>query len=306
MVVTVGSQTLTTTADPGGAWSVHAAVLSETSHSVQASVEDAAGNTGRDSQDLTVDVTVPVLTIGGGPARSTSDTSPWTYGTTAEQAGTIVNVGVGGQHLTATVQPGGTWGVSAQTLASGTYDVLASITDAAGNTGSITQALTVGRVTPGHPAGHSTGHPAGRRAVPPGRRDPSGRTRLRGPGRLQPVAPAGDVRAERPSRAHRGLLGPAAQPWQRHGPDHESGPPVGVPSSGWPICRGARTSRPGAGREIPERLPATRSGGGADRQGHQGHGSQDRQSPGVHGPWPLGARPPKVDAVAAVVKVFHG
>ena len=147
VVVTVGSQTLTTTADPGGAWSVHAAALSETSHSVQASVEDAAGNTGRESQVLTVDVTVPVLTIDGGPARSTSDTSPWTYGTTAEQAGTIVNVGVGGQHLTATVQPGGTWGVRAQTLASGTYDVLASITDAAGNTGSITQALTVGRVT---------------------------------------------------------------------------------------------------------------------------------------------------------------
>ncbi len=109
-----------------------------------ASVTDAAGNTGTGSQVLTVDVTVPVLTIDGGAARSTSDTSPWTYGTTAEKAGTLVHVSVGGQFLTATVQPGGTWGVSAQTLAAGAYPVLASITDAAGNVGTMTQSLQIG------------------------------------------------------------------------------------------------------------------------------------------------------------------
>ena len=146
VTVTVGGQTLTTTAGSDGAWSVDAAALSETSHSVRASVDDAAGNTGAVDQILTVDVTVPVLTIDGGAARSTSDTSPWTYGTTAEQAGTIVNVSVGGQALTATVQPGGTWGVSAETLAPGPYTVLASITDAADNTGTMTQSLQVGTV----------------------------------------------------------------------------------------------------------------------------------------------------------------
>jgi hypothetical protein len=146
VVVMVGGQTLSTTAGPGGAWSVGTGALTETSHSVQASVTDAAGNTGTDSQVLTVDVTVPVLTIDGGQSRSTSDTSPWTYGTTAEQAGTTVHVSLGGQSLTATVQPGGTWGVSAQTLASGTYTVLASITDAAENTGTITQSLQIGSV----------------------------------------------------------------------------------------------------------------------------------------------------------------
>ncbi|MET0999803.1 MAG: ice-binding family protein [Marmoricola sp.] len=148
VAVTVGGQELTTTAGAGGAWTVEATALTETSHSVQASVGDDAGNTGTAGQVLTVDVTVPVLTIDGGPRRSTSDTSPWTYGTTAEKAGTIVRVSVGGQSLTATVQPGGTWGVSAQTLAGGTHTVLASITDAAQNTGTATQALTVGAGTP--------------------------------------------------------------------------------------------------------------------------------------------------------------
>ena len=146
VAVTVGGQSLTTTADAGGAWTVQAAALNETSHSVHASVADDAGNTGTGSQVLTVDVTVPGLTIDGGPTRSTSDTSPWTYGTTAEQAGTVVHVSLGGQSLTATVQPGGTWGVSAETLASGTYSVLASITDAAQNTGTMTQSLQIGAV----------------------------------------------------------------------------------------------------------------------------------------------------------------
>ena len=147
VTVTVDGQTLTTTAGAGGAWSVAEGALTETSHSVQASVIDAAGNTGTGSQILTVDVTVPVLTIDGGPTRSTSDTSPWTYGTTAEQAGTIVHVSLSGQSLTATVHPGGTWGVSAQTLTAGTHTVRASIIDAAQNTGTITQSLKIGSAT---------------------------------------------------------------------------------------------------------------------------------------------------------------
>lgn len=150
VTVTVGGQTLTGTA-ADGAWSVDATSLTEASHLVQASVEDAAGNTGTAGQVLTVDITVPVLTIDGGAARSTSDTSPWTYGTTAEKAGSIVRVSLGGQALQATVQPGGAWGVSAESLPSATYVVLATVTDAAGNKGSMNQTLQVGNVvtTPG-------------------------------------------------------------------------------------------------------------------------------------------------------------
>ena len=145
VTVTVGGQTLTTTATGAGAWTVEVpTALDETSYGVVASVTDAASNTGSASQVLTVDVTVPVLTIDGGPSRFTNDTSPWTYGTTAEQAGSIVNLTLGGQSLTATVKPGGTWGVSAQELPSATYAVVATITDAAGNTGTMTQTLQIG------------------------------------------------------------------------------------------------------------------------------------------------------------------
>ena len=39
------------------------------------------------------------------------------------------------------MQSGGSWGVSAETLASATYPVEASITDAAGNIGTMTQII---------------------------------------------------------------------------------------------------------------------------------------------------------------------
>ncbi|HSV38330.1 MAG TPA: ice-binding family protein [Nocardioidaceae bacterium] len=143
VTVTVGGQTLTTTASEAGTWSVDAATLTEAPHSVEASVTDAAQNIGTAAQILSVDATVPVVTIDGGEARSTDDTSPWIYGTTAEQAGTVVQVTVAGQVLTATVLAGGTWGVSATTLNAGPHRVVASITDAAQNTGTATQDLTV-------------------------------------------------------------------------------------------------------------------------------------------------------------------
>ena len=109
-----------------------------------ASVEDAAGNIGTARQILTVDKTKPVVGIKGGAARATKDTSPWTYGTTGEKAGTTVRVTLGGQHLRTTVNRRGTFGVSAKTLAKGTYKVIASIKDAAKNTGTASQTLTIG------------------------------------------------------------------------------------------------------------------------------------------------------------------
>lgn len=154
VTVTVGGQTLTTTA-ADGAWTVEADPLAETAHLVEAFVGGAAGSTGSGRQVLTVDVTLPVLTINGGPTRSTSDTSPWIYGTTAEKAGTTVDVRVGAQlvPLRAVVLPGGTWGVSAEAMPSGTVRVLASITDAAQNTGTVGQVLQIGSVVTTPPVG---------------------------------------------------------------------------------------------------------------------------------------------------------
>ncbi len=144
VTVTVAGQTMHTTVGNADDWSVTAATLTETAHNVVASVEDAAHNTGSANQILTVDVTKPVVTIDGGAARSTDDTSPWIYGTTAEPAGTTVHVTIDDQELTATVLDDGTWGVSAQTVPEDAYDVVASITDAALNTGTATQRLTIG------------------------------------------------------------------------------------------------------------------------------------------------------------------
>ena len=59
-----------------------------------------------------------------------------------------MHVTIGGQTLTATVVSGGTWGVSAQTLPAGSHQVVASVTDAAQNTGTATQILTIGQVYP--------------------------------------------------------------------------------------------------------------------------------------------------------------
>ncbi len=143
VTVVVGGQTLATTADAEGLWTVTTSTLDESPYGVAASVEDEAGNTATASQVLTVDVTTPVVTIDGGPTRSTSDTSPWTYGTTAEQAGSTVVLVVGDQRLTTTTASGGTWGVSAQALPDGAHQVVASITDAAGNRGTATQTLTI-------------------------------------------------------------------------------------------------------------------------------------------------------------------
>ena len=144
--VTVGGQTLTAVAAAGGAWTVDAA------SSGRGSAQRGGDGLRRGRQHGHRQPGADRRRHRAGaddrrrPIRSTSDTSPWTYGTTAEQAGTIVSVTLDGQTLTATVQPGGTWGVSAQTVASGTYTVLASITDAAGNTGTATQSLQIGSV----------------------------------------------------------------------------------------------------------------------------------------------------------------
>ena len=65
------------------------------------------------------DLTAPLVTIDGGPERSTNDTTPTISGTTDEPAGRAVTVTVGGQTLNTTVGAGGTWAVSTTVLASG-------------------------------------------------------------------------------------------------------------------------------------------------------------------------------------------
>ncbi len=94
------------------------------------------------------DFDAPLVTIDGGAARSTNDTTPSISGTTDEPVGRHVTVTVGGQTLTATVGASGAWNVSAGPLMSGPHDVVASITDASQNVGSASQILTVDLTSP--------------------------------------------------------------------------------------------------------------------------------------------------------------
>jgi len=89
----------------------------------------------------------PVVTIAGGESAQTTDTTPMISGTTDLEAPATVKVTVAGQTLTAT-PAGGAWSVTSAILANGTYPVVASVQDGAGNPGSATQQLTVDTILP--------------------------------------------------------------------------------------------------------------------------------------------------------------
>ncbi|WP_337911572.1 Ig-like domain-containing protein, partial [Vibrio cholerae] len=136
-------QTLTTTVQPDGSYSVNVTTpLAEGSYKVDASVTDPAGNTGTATDDGSVDVTAPVITVDA--PDNTNDTTPTINGTTDAQAGSTVTLVVtdsngNQQTLTATVQPDGSYSVDVTTpLAEGSYTVTATVTDPASNTGTAT------------------------------------------------------------------------------------------------------------------------------------------------------------------------
>jgi hypothetical protein len=131
-----------------GKWSVTSGLLANGTYSVVASVKDGADNRSSADQQLTVDTVLPVVTLAGGDVVLTDDASPTISGTTDVAVDSIVDVVVAGQSLSAVVHTGGTWNVSPATLADGTYEVSASVTDPAGNVGTATQELTVDTTPP--------------------------------------------------------------------------------------------------------------------------------------------------------------
>ena len=143
VVVTVAGQELTTPIGSGGQWSVSLGALSEGAHDVVASVTDPSQNTGTATQTLTIDTTSPVVVIAGGANRATNDATPTIAGTTDEPVGTGITVKVDTQLLTATAGTGGVWSVTPATLTEISHSVVASVEDAAGNTGTAGQILTV-------------------------------------------------------------------------------------------------------------------------------------------------------------------
>ncbi|HEJ2458848.1 TPA: cadherin-like domain-containing protein, partial [Vibrio cholerae] len=136
-------QTLTATVQSDGGYSVDVTTpLAEGSYQVTASVTDPAGNTGTATDDGSIDMTAPTITVDA--PDNTNDTTPTITGTTNAVPGSTVTLVVTDangtqQTLTATVQPDGSYSVDVTIpLAEGNYKVDASVTDPAGNTGTVT------------------------------------------------------------------------------------------------------------------------------------------------------------------------
>ena len=110
--------------------------LAEGTFDVTVTAEDAAGNQSFDgtADELVIDVTSPVVSV---DALSTNDSTP-ALGGTVDDSVAAVSVTVGGQTLAAANNGDGTWTLSDDSLAvlnDGTYDVVVSAVDVAGNVG---------------------------------------------------------------------------------------------------------------------------------------------------------------------------
>ncbi|MGS6340704.1 Ig-like domain-containing protein, partial [Enterobacter asburiae] len=159
VTVTLNGKDYTTAAGADGSWTLSVpaadlASLGDGSVTVTASVSDKAGNPASADRNLTVDVTVPAVTINtvaGDDVINLAEHSQAhiVSGTaTGAAAGDKVTVTIGGQTYTTVLDAAGNWSVGVPAsvisgLSDGTVTVTASVTDAAGNTGTGTHNVTV-------------------------------------------------------------------------------------------------------------------------------------------------------------------
>ncbi|MEI8642638.1 Ig-like domain-containing protein [Pseudoalteromonas sp. Hal099] len=144
-------QTFTTTVDASGNFSVEVpTALAEGPYSIEASISDDAGN----STDITgsgnIDTTAPSVSVDA-PAL-TNDSTPTVTGTSDAPNSTVTVTFTDAANAVQTIDvqtdANGNWSATPATdLAEGNYSVSASITDAAGNTGTGTDSGEVD-VTP--------------------------------------------------------------------------------------------------------------------------------------------------------------
>ncbi|HGF1364692.1 TPA: Ig-like domain-containing protein, partial [Enterobacter cloacae] len=159
VTVSLNGKDYTATVGSDGNWTLNVpaadlAGLADGSVTVTASVSDKAGNPASVDHNLTVDVTVPQVTISTiagddviniaehGQAQIISGIA------TGAAAGDKVTVTIGGQSYTTVLDAAGNWSVGVPAsvisgLSDGSVTVTASVTDAAGNTGTGTHSVTV-------------------------------------------------------------------------------------------------------------------------------------------------------------------
>ncbi|MEP9169585.1 Ig-like domain-containing protein [Enterobacter hormaechei] len=159
VTVSLNGKDYTTTVSANGSWTLNVpaadlAGLTDGSVTVTASVSDKAGNPASVDHTLTVDVTVPAVTIhtvAGDDVINVAEHNQAQIisgSATGAAAGDTVTVTIGGQSYTTVLDAAGNWSVGVPAsvisgLSDGTVTVTASVTDAAGNTGSGTHNVTV-------------------------------------------------------------------------------------------------------------------------------------------------------------------
>nr|WP_235922361.1 Ig-like domain-containing protein [Citrobacter telavivensis] len=161
VTVTLNGQTYTAQVQANGEWtltvpSADLSGLTDGSARVEASVSNAAGNSASATHDYSVDTTAPVITISTLAAddilnATEAQADLVITGTTTAPAGQTVTVTINGNDYTALVQANGRWSVTVPAAEAGaltTGSVTATVSDAAGNTGSASHALTVDTTSP--------------------------------------------------------------------------------------------------------------------------------------------------------------
>ena len=159
VIVSLNGKDYTTTVSANGSWTLNVpaddlAGLTDGSVTVTASVSDKAGNPASVDHNLTVDVTVPTVTIhtvAGDDVINVAEHNQAQIisgSVTGAAAGDKVTVTIGGQTYTTVLDAAGNWSVGVPAnvisgLSDGTVTVSVSVTDAAGNTGSGTHNVTV-------------------------------------------------------------------------------------------------------------------------------------------------------------------
>ena len=159
LTVSLNGKDYTTTVSANGSWTLNVpaadlAGLTDGSVTVTASVSDKAGNPASVDHTLTVDVTVPAVTIhtvAGDDVINVAEHNQAQIisgSATGAAAGDTVTVTIGDQTYTTVLDAAGNWSVGVPAsvisgLSDGSVTVTASVTDAAGNTGSGTHNVTV-------------------------------------------------------------------------------------------------------------------------------------------------------------------
>ncbi|KAA1152803.1 hypothetical protein EU510_12175 [Pseudoalteromonas sp. FUC4] len=142
---------ITATVDANGDWQAISPELPDGSYSVQASITDAAGNTGGAVQTGTLDTLAPTLTLD--TVGATNNSTPTISGTSNAPAGTVITINVtdaeNTETFTATVQADGSWSADVpNALTDGELTIEASVSDSAGNTTTLSETATLNTTAP--------------------------------------------------------------------------------------------------------------------------------------------------------------